>query len=104
MALPVGVRFSKSNAPAAARNSHRLRPGHVLRQLIDIRDILHKRLLADDLKGSDAAQIARAHKDVVQQIMDFQGQGKPRPVQAKNDPATKQSRRAATPAEPHLPD
>jgi hypothetical protein len=91
--MPVaGVKFNHSNAPAAARNSHRLRPGHQLRQMLDAQQSALASALSEETEEKNRAALMRAYHDLTRLIMDWTGQGKPKPVPAKNEPAKTKTR------------
>ena len=87
------TQFTPDTASAMAKRARKPRGPVALRQLYDFRDHLHSRLNDPNLTAKDSAALARAYKDISAQIMDMQGQGKPKPVPARNDPGTKAPKR-----------
>lgn len=90
--------FTAANASAMAQRPRKPKGPRALRQLLDFQENLHARLKSDKLTDSAAAQVARAWKELETLRLDMLGHGKPKPVQAKNDPDLK--RKVHKPAVP----
>lgn len=91
--LPAGQRFTPQNAPANARKAHRARLGHQLRKALDCQQAAYEAAMTTDVDPKYRASLMRAYHDLTRLVMDMQGQGKPRPVTARNDEQNHTKRR-----------
>ncbi len=88
---PARFRASKPHGPRAAK--HRLSP---LTQALDLKDLAYKDAHASETPVHIRAALMRAFVDLLDLCMALRGQGKPKPVEARN--ATPKAKRNAVTA------
>ncbi len=94
--------FNAQSARKAAQLSHAEsadRPLTPKRQAKELQALLMNDARLPDTSPAHRAQIARAWKELQAQLMDMEGIGKPKPVQAKNDSSTR-ARKSSGPQSP----
>ena len=94
--------FTAETAAEAAHKSHednssrKERPKY---QAIELQSLLMQDARNPETTPAARAQLARAWRDLQEQVMELDGIGKPRPVTAKNEPGRK-SKVKVEPIEP----
>jgi hypothetical protein len=87
--------FNAVTAAEAAHASHAEtsnRKNRPKKQAVELQFLLMKDARNPETTPAARAQIARAWRDLQEQVMELDGIGKPRPVPAKNEPAKTKTR------------